>query len=605
MSGSGDGFVRTWDVATGERLGLFRGHRSKVLSVRWHPRGPWIASSDEGGTIRYWEADGGQPLDTLRGHDGHVYALRFSSLGDRLLSSSWDTTVRVWDGQPGANDTSVSGVAITSTGPYVLAFSADAEGIVWTRGASELGITDVRTGEDLAALWPGGELSLAVTGLACDPARDVVHTIGSSGTLRRWDARTAALLSSTRTGIGNYAAAFDARCERVATLGAEEGRVHVLDTETGAPLWNDAMSGAYVADFGPRGELLVLGSRHLGLAVRRAETGEVVWEQPHPGHVLGLGVDPGGEWIATHSYNEWDNALHFWSLETGALRATHVGHAQPIDLDVAPDGTRVVTGNWDGTLSLWSPERGEVFTLQGHGTVVPRVGFSPDGATIASLGQGGRARLWNATPVESRGAARRAAARRRLYREDARRRVDELWAERLHVRAVVDVLEADPSLEPEQREAAILAARARGDEPAALAAGVVSVAADGARSTAAYLHALDAARLGLELYPDHWLAHDVLAAAQVRMGLDREAVASFGRATELRRAAGVPERIPAVFHALRALAHHRLGEAGAARTQLRIAREQLKRTPEELEAETGLPRGEQTLAEAEAALRGE
>ena len=576
-SGSIDGFVRTFDVETGKRLGFFRGHTGKVLSVAWHPRGPWIASSDDGGMIRFWDAETAIPLDVLRGHDGDVFMLGFSQLGDRLLSSSFDTTVRAWDGQPGANDTSVTSLSMNWIPPFESAFSPDGERIAWRRDWRQLRITDVRTGEDLATLWGEWGERDVYSDLRFSPSGERLHTQDVMGNLRTWDGRTGQHLAVVETGLIGPSARFDPACERVVV---SSDKLYALDVASGEVLWAENSEQATTIDFTPDGRRLAVGILAGRLALRDSESGELLWYREHPGRVMGVVVDPAGEWIATTTFNAWDDSIFLFDLESGEPIDTFVGHAQPIHLSVAPDSSRIVSGNWDGTLSMWSPARGEVFTLPAHSTIVADVAFSDDGTVVASLGTDGRARLWNATPVESRAGARRAAARRRHYADDARARVDALLPERILVRAVVEALEADTSLEPEQRKAAIREVRTRGDEPRLLTRHVARIAQEAGRPPAAYLYALEAARYFAELYPEFSLPQDVLAMVEVRMGMYREAVARFERAEQRRREERAPGEVPAVFHLMRALAHHAVGDVVAAKRQLGVGRFQQQRGPD-------------------------
>jgi WD40 repeat protein len=78
---------------------------SPVGSVAYSPDGKVLASGDEKGFIRLWDLTSGQLLKTLKGHSAWVNGLAFQQDGERLFSISEDGTARVWRVSDGSQET--------------------------------------------------------------------------------------------------------------------------------------------------------------------------------------------------------------------------------------------------------------------------------------------------------------------------------------------------------------------------------------------------------------------------------------------------------------------------------------------------------------------
>ncbi|CAK9436041.1 uncharacterized protein LODBEIA_P06020 [Lodderomyces beijingensis] len=141
VTGSDDGKIKIWDVASGFCLMTFTEHTSAVTQVQFAKRGQVLFSSSLDGTIRafdlirfrnfktftatsriqfnclavdpsgeiivggsqdtfeiyVWSVQTGQLLDSLTGHEGPISCLAFGQENSMLASASWDKTVRVWN----------------------------------------------------------------------------------------------------------------------------------------------------------------------------------------------------------------------------------------------------------------------------------------------------------------------------------------------------------------------------------------------------------------------------------------------------------------------------------------------------------------------------
>ena len=99
VSGSRDGTLRVWNLATGECLHLLQGHTASVRCLSLGPKEGTIVSGSYDHTCRLWNLLTGECLGVFEGHSSKVYAV--TSTRGEIFSGSLDGTVRVWDAESG------------------------------------------------------------------------------------------------------------------------------------------------------------------------------------------------------------------------------------------------------------------------------------------------------------------------------------------------------------------------------------------------------------------------------------------------------------------------------------------------------------------------
>jgi WD40 repeat protein/serine/threonine protein kinase len=123
LSVARDNTLRTWDLATGQCMGVFEG---AVCSLATSRDGRWILSGG-GNTPRLWDMEKGECVRTYEGHSSVVRSVAMSPDGCHAISGSHDETVKIWDVSSGRclrtfkEKGDVSSVAISPDGR--LAFS--------------------------------------------------------------------------------------------------------------------------------------------------------------------------------------------------------------------------------------------------------------------------------------------------------------------------------------------------------------------------------------------------------------------------------------------------------------------------------------------------
>ena len=95
-----DGWIRIWDVASGQRLAKIPGQSGDIRCICFSPKGEFLVATSGNTELRRWDvADPLEPreLPPLRGHTDEVHGVAFSPDGTMLATGSYDGTLRLWD----------------------------------------------------------------------------------------------------------------------------------------------------------------------------------------------------------------------------------------------------------------------------------------------------------------------------------------------------------------------------------------------------------------------------------------------------------------------------------------------------------------------------
>jgi len=96
VTGSGDGSMVLWDVATGENLQRFEGHSGQVRSVFFILDDRNLLTSSADTTLRVWGVASGLEVRRLEGHREWTNQAVPSPDGQYAISGAWDETLRLW-----------------------------------------------------------------------------------------------------------------------------------------------------------------------------------------------------------------------------------------------------------------------------------------------------------------------------------------------------------------------------------------------------------------------------------------------------------------------------------------------------------------------------
>jgi WD40 repeat protein len=390
-SGSFDGTVRLWGVATGQQIGSpLTGQTGQVFSVAFSRDGKTLASGSADGTVLWDAATHRQIGSPLTGQTGPVYSVAFSPDGKTLASGNADGTVRLWDvathqiGRPLTGHAGpVGSVAFSRDGKTLASANADGTVRLWDAA------THRQIGRPLT-----GQTGPALT-VAFSPDGKTLASGSFDGTVRLSDVATGRLLGSPFAGYAGpvYSVAFSPDGKTQAS-GGGDGTVRLWDVAThqqiGSPLTGPPTGGVprvYLVAFSPDGKTLASGSDdgtvRLWDVATHQQIGSPLTGQTGP--ALSVAFSPGGKTLASVI---GDGTVRLWDVATGRLLGSPLAGYAGVVYSVAfsPGGKTLASGSDDGTVRLWdvATRRQIGRPLTGHAGPVGSVAFSPDGKILAS-----------------------------------------------------------------------------------------------------------------------------------------------------------------------------------------------------------------------------
>ena len=178
-SDSQDGMVKLWDVATRTNTARLEGH-TRLTSIAFSPDGTTLASGSWDGMVKLWDVATRTNTARLEGHTDGVTSVAFSPDGTTLASGLGDGTIKLWDV---ATRTNIAILEGSVNGVGSAAFSPDG-----TTLASEAGIGiklwDVTTWTEIATLVA------STTSVVFSPDGTTLASGSGDGMVKLWDVAT-------------------------------------------------------------------------------------------------------------------------------------------------------------------------------------------------------------------------------------------------------------------------------------------------------------------------------------------------------------------------------------------------------------------------------
>jgi WD40 repeat protein len=390
----GNSVLTVWDLDSGAQVSRVGGLPGAFWHSSFSSDGSRVAVGMFDGTAQLFDADSGELLRVFRGHSREVERAILVADGTRLLTSSSDATARLWDVNSAielnrfVHSDGVSQSTMSSDGLEVFTASFDGSARQWSAG-----------GEEVAFIAGSGEVSSLA--FSSDGTRLLS---AAPDNIRLFDVATATVV-------------VDASIPGVLQAALSESGDQILAVSTLSVAVLDATSGdgqvlrelahserreriPTVAAFSPDGQRM--------LAPALGSNGLVGYFDPATGHIryftlatavlssdglIVAGWFPSGAGVGAKAY------FLVFDSDTGIPTARFdLGENldRPLDVELTPDGTRLVSGDHDNIVRVRDIASGNVLLeMRGHTAAIRQVRVSADGLYALSTGDDGGARLWS------------------------------------------------------------------------------------------------------------------------------------------------------------------------------------------------------------------
>ncbi len=369
-TGSDDGTVRIWDLATGGELMVLGAGAGSIDAVAFLPGDRVIAANASDRLLRLFDISPAGRGEVFAAHvGGEIFGIDFGPDGTKLVShvipgESKPAWVTIWDIATGSPQLTVDGLDWFSFDGVT--FTNDGGGFV-VQGWDETREKADAVGEG----WGPVQLRDATTG------RILMSFAGTEGENRQTPGFSA---DGSVLATGSTASYDDIeKAEPTSTAS-------VLDAATGELLHRLEHGDWAVSAVAPSpsGDRLATATCERGIVtVWDVASESVLWSTEEPNCYAGIAYSPDGSYVAASGLF---HAPTVWDATTGEKRFDIVGHNEgAFSIEISPDGSAIASAGLDGSVLVVDAGTGEpVAAIQVADVAIGDVDFSPDGETLAA-----------------------------------------------------------------------------------------------------------------------------------------------------------------------------------------------------------------------------
>jgi WD40 repeat protein/DNA-binding SARP family transcriptional activator len=404
-----------WRLCHGDVLFTLRGHRAAVTSIAFSPDGAMLATGSDDGTVKLWDLASWLLVDTLTGQAGLVHAVRFSPDGKTLASGASDRSIWLWDLASRRRAAILAAHPLEKNGLGIWRMEFSPDGRLMAAALPEgIAVWDLASRREIAGLIS----AQGSQGVAFSPKGRIL-AFPDNRAVTLWDLagkRPVAVLAGHPNRIQSLAFSPDGG---ILALGLEDGIIWLWEVATKRELACLKGHGdtVFALAFSPDGKSLATCGSDLTLRLWDTATKQQrAVLRGHAAQVFDLAYSPDGKLLASASS---DRTAKLWKAAPGREEETLLlrGHTEGglkawfspdvLKVAVSPDAQFLASSGPEKSVRLWNlATRRGIGRLQGQTGELHSMAFCPEGKVLACGGGDGRITLWDVASRRARGVLR-------------------------------------------------------------------------------------------------------------------------------------------------------------------------------------------------------
>jgi WD40 repeat protein len=409
--------IRLYDFASGQLIGLLKGHNDAVLSLDFSPDGSELVSGSVDNTAIIWDVKQRTQVARLKGHTGDVNAARFTHDGSAVVTASDDDTIKLWRASDGALLDTLTGhtdkvvaLAVSLRDGALASGALDGTIKIWDLHERRM-VKEIAQGTEVMSLAFSPDGTLLLSGVGRTPYDCHVWNVATGNEVASYSGHDNIVLATAVAPDGVTAATAGGDNNEIHLWNLRDGKLEHALVGVGHPVWSvgffpDGRSIAWGIEKveGSPAELGPLGFT-LKLPTEDSPTGE-----PKPLHgSIGKFVQAvtamNGLELKTRASGEFGYLDLLDVVKDGEILATikrgeKAGYAHNA-YTFSPDGKTVISGGGHGFLTAYDLRGDKLGEFVGHTSDVWAVAVSPDGRFLLSGSDDQTVRLWNMATREN------------------------------------------------------------------------------------------------------------------------------------------------------------------------------------------------------------